>query len=604
MKRFTQFFFFIFYGILAIFLTFITINFIIIDHTIVLNWWLENPLNILVNVIPIFLGLLLIHSLVNRVQIPVALMTGFVLIIAYINKQKILYRAEPLFFGDFVLYKEAINIVISGSFPKKMIAIVVGIVVAMILLMFFTPFGRYHLSILKRIILFVLTLAAWFFLLENVYTEDFDKYIVQRPESDVNIAQTFNDKGIIYSLARYRQVNKVKKPDTFLKKEAGELKDYIITEEPEKKPDIIIIMGEAWTRVADWENFQFHEGMNPMEPIRELWDESFAKGNLYVPVFGGGTSNTEYDALTSHVSIYLSSTNLTAYSVIREEKDSIARVLRDLGYNTYALHPGHNWFYNRDKVYKLLGFEKSTFQEDFKNPEMKGGFISEHETYKMFRNEIKELSKEKDPYFAFLVTIQNHGPYNWYKHLEAFNRFESVRPLSEEVKSGYENYFEGIYDMNVEIRDFCADLKERKRPTVVVYFGDHHPFIGTSWQSLQEIGFDVENGDYKKMHPSFNTGFFMWGNDAFMEDVYIDREYPEFISANYLVPVMLSSFGGENVDPFLSYTYKLSQEFPILHRFFYFTPRDDVDALPYWNMSEEEDHKLNLYKSWQYMRAK
>lgn len=604
MKKYKQFFIFLIYGILAIALSFATIHFIIIPHDVVINWWLENPMNILVNAIPIFLGLVLVHSLVTRVQVPIILISLFVVLLAFINQQKIIYRSEPLYFGDFVLFKEAINIVLSGSFPKEMIFFVVGIVAIAIILMIFTPFGKYELSIKTRGVMLVLTLGAWAILVNTVYTKDFDENVVQRPESNVSMAQTFNDKGIIYSLVRYRDFNTMKKPDTFLKDEVEEIARDFEEELPDIKPDIIMIMGEAWTRVSEWENFQFHEGMDPFIPLEDIWNESFAKGNLYTPVFGGGTSNTEYDALTSHCSVFLSKTNLTAFSAIRKEKDSIARVLSDIGYNTYALHPGHNWFYNREKVYNLLGFEEEVFFEDFQDPEMKGGFISERETYNRLIKDIGNLQNEEEPYFSFLVTIQNHGPYNWYKHQEAFNRFDSKRELSDEIKSGYENYFEGIYDMNLQVSRLCEYLENTDRPTMVIYFGDHHPFIGTSWQSLQEIGFDVEDGDYKRMAPAFNTGFFMWGNKAFMENAYIDKDYPEFISANFLVPTYLSSFGGEKIDPFLYYSYNLSKELPVLHRHFFFRNDQDVDAHRYQELTKEEEYKLNIYKSWEYMRGK
>ena len=74
-------------------------------------------------------------------------------------------------------------------------------------------------------------------------------------------------------------------------------------------------------------------------------------------VFGGGTSNSEYEFLTGN-SVSALPLNGNAYTqFVKHKVPSLASQLKQQGYDTLAFHPykAHGW--NRDTVYPLIGFD-------------------------------------------------------------------------------------------------------------------------------------------------------------------------------------------------------------------------------------------------------
>ncbi|WP_282434452.1 sulfatase-like hydrolase/transferase [Desulfosporosinus acididurans] len=52
--------------------------------------------------------------------------------------------------------------------------------------------------------------------------------------------------------------------------------------------------------------------------------------------------------------------------------EALPSILHRQGYATSAIHTYDNWFYNRNNVYKEMGFDKFISKEFFDRPEYKG----------------------------------------------------------------------------------------------------------------------------------------------------------------------------------------------------------------------------------------
>ena len=70
--------------------------------------------------------------------------------------------------------------------------------------------------------------------------------------------------------------------------------------EPEGvKPQIIMIMCEAFNDVTDADAFTYSEEDDPMHGFYEVASSpNSINGHIVVPNFGAGTANTEFDVLT------------------------------------------------------------------------------------------------------------------------------------------------------------------------------------------------------------------------------------------------------------------------------------------------------------------
>ena len=123
------------------------------------------------------------------------------------------------------------------------------------------------------------------------------------------------------------------------------------------KPNIVMIMSEAFSDISNSESINFDEYGDPLEFYNKFINrDDVISGHIVVPNFGGGTSDTEFDVLTGCSTKYIDSSQVS-YNFIRKPMEAMPRLLKNIGYDTLAIHPGYGWFYNRTNVYKNKGFD-------------------------------------------------------------------------------------------------------------------------------------------------------------------------------------------------------------------------------------------------------
>ena len=69
---------------------------------------------------------------------------------------------------------------------------------------------------------------------------------------------------------------------------------------------------------------------------------------MFSPEFGGMTANVEFEALTGFSNAFLPAGSIPYQQYVRAPTPSMATFLKSEGYETRAIHPGTNWFWNRD----------------------------------------------------------------------------------------------------------------------------------------------------------------------------------------------------------------------------------------------------------------
>ena len=250
---------------------------------------------------------------------------------------------------------------------------------------------------------------------------------------------------------------------------------------------------------------------------------------MLVSVFGGGTSNSEYEFLTGN-SVSSLPLNGNAYTqFVKHKVPSLASQLKQQGYDTLAFHPykAHGW--NRDTVYPLIGFD-NFLDETSMNPngEKFRGWYSDAEDY----NKIIDIFNKKkagQPLFLFNVTIQNHGGY-----LIADKNFkEEIKIKDEKATDTANRYLSLIHESDRAFEKIINYFKNQKEPTIVVMFGDHQPKLEDSFYELL-YGKSLNSLSLKELQKKYTVPFIIWANydiDA-KSDV-------ENVSANYLSSLML-----------------------------------------------------------------
>ena len=257
-------------------------------------------------------------------------------------------------------------------------------------------------------------------------------------------------------------------------------------------PDILIVQSESLFDPAR---------LNDVEPGRFLTEfrklaASSRSGELHVPTFGGGTIRTEFELLTGAPLSSLGGIQYPWLELRDARFPSLASILARNGYTTTAIHPNGAAFWNRNRVFPELGFQKFIDVTAFTKEDIVGLFTSDAA---LTDHVIAELKDDGPPQFLFAITMENHGPFDWRPNLDA-DRLAAL-PMPAKLDSGgrlwFGNYLYLLDDADHELGRLAEALKQRKRRTLLLFFGDHLPSIHTVYYQL---GFD--DGKTELQQPS------------------------------------------------------------------------------------------------------
>lgn len=243
------------------------------------------------------------------------------------------------------------------------------------------------------------------------------------------------------------------------------------------KPNIILVLSEAL-----WDTTKLSNTILSQDPISHIRPD--IKGTFISPAFGGQTANVEFEILTG-LSNYLFEKNSYPYTeFIKRDIPSLFTVFKDNGYTTTAIHPYSPWFYNRKNVYQNFGLDKFTNLSNMTGYENAGPFVSD----KSFTQEIiKQFNSTDQSQFIFALSIQNHAPYEP-------NRFKDQQiniksPLNENDKAILQSYIEGTYLSDQYYQILKKAIQKSDKPTIIILFGDHLPFLGNNFDIYKKSGF-------------------------------------------------------------------------------------------------------------------
>ena len=300
-------------------------------------------------------------------------------------------------------------------------------------------------------------------------------------------------------------------------------------------PNIIVVLSESFADEA-WLR-QYLDLNCELTPFYNQLIENCRRGRLYVPKLGGGTSETEFEVLTGLRSQYV----VNPYSMGLPPVSSLASVLRDRGYEATAIHWYNGVYYNRYTNLRMLGFDSFFTLDTTVTPfEKKGMFVSDEEHY---RAVLHQLSETEGRDFIFCLTMQNHGGYDYDDFRVTYG---AQTPFSNQVSDRaaaiLTNYCWLLRQSDAALEAFISQLSSLDEPTVVVFFGDHIPPLGSD--VYEEIGISA-TGDAGHLTP-----YFIWSNDGSIAP-------GETNLYSWQLGAYALELAGMNDDPFLAYVERL-----------------------------------------------
>ena len=399
---------------------------------------------------------------------------------------------------------------------------------------------------------------------------------------DAVLMKSFHEEGMVLTFLKSAYNTRVRMPEGYSRDIVDSyLKEYqtASTEKDEKviRPtNIIMVMNEAFSDLRT-------VGMNPaidVMPFIDSLDENTIDGSLYVGVIGGGTCNTEFEALTGNSLAFLSPGAYPYTENVTKPLFSLADFFKDQGYSADSFHPNvaENW--NRNMVYPNLGFDRFYSITDF---EEFGEVVSLHDlpadiTDYRFIEAVDEENKDH-PRFLFDVTMQNHAGYERWLDVE---KAESVVENGSDLYVDTQVYLSLIKASDDEVRQLVETYRDSDEPTMIIFFGDHQP-------SLPSIAYDELYTDLYSQLDIYKSKFFIWTNyDS-------PKLHNMGISANYL-PWLILDQGNFPKPPYVQMLEELYAKYPII------TSQGvmDIEGNIYTGVAEVMDDPL--IKKYQYIQ--
>ncbi|OPH52095.1 hypothetical protein BC351_33590 [Paenibacillus ferrarius] len=483
------------------------------SFTNTIQWIVANQTLFFLNVGLSFCLLAFVYAIVGSLAISGSITTLLLGLMALISYMKVKMIGEPFFPWDILLNKESMDIasLVTGKAAMLRIGAVLVAVIVVLLLRWVLP--RVTLPLISRIGLGLFSLYAMYAF--GVKTPLAGKILDHAGVNEIvwNQQENYTNNGLALAFTLNVKNSIVPKPENYSdqsiaavaanlqQSQTSGVQKASVSADPlnGKKPNVIFVMSEAFWDPTLLTNVKFSE--DPLPTIHRLQKES-TSGYLLSPQFGGGTSNVEFEVLTGNSMSMLPGGSIPYQQYVSKPVPSLASYFADQGYKSMGIHSYEGWFWNRNTVYKDLGFQTFKSSEHFQNPETKGYFISDAE---VSRNIIDEVDKTADPMFIYTVTMQNHGPYDDPRYGE--NHFKVEGNLTPDAKSILETYTQGAHDADQSLQMLIDHFKDSSEPTMIVFYGDHLPMLGMDYQVYKEAGFINSSNtsewsleEVKKMH--------------------------------------------------------------------------------------------------------
>lgn len=267
----------------------------------------------------------------------------------------------------------------------------------------------------------------------------------------------------------------------------------------QQKPNIVVVMNETFSDLSIYDSIK-DAGYDGPQYLKSLYPDSILHGTLQVSAMGGGTCNSEFETLTGNSMAFIGS-GVYPYETYNMNIDNLVSQLKGQGYDTHAIHPaaGSNW--NRDGVYSAFGFDTFDDEATFVGATRFRNRIDDTSTYS---KTLEYLNGSDTPQFIFDVTLMGHSGYETGLVPEDKQVNCTVDGLDEKNQNKLNEYLATSNEEDAQLKTLIDGIKKSKKPTIVLFFGDHQPALS------EAIG--GESDDIVQTEMQWQTCYTMWAN--------------------------------------------------------------------------------------------
>ncbi|WP_395517104.1 LTA synthase family protein [Pseudorhizobium flavum] len=430
----------------------------------------------------IFMIALGLDVLMGRAFRSMLLIAPAALALAFLSGEKQQYLSDPLYPSDLLFARQIKELLPVMASAQPLMAVTLGLVTVLVLALVvycgFFAWNRFpKLSSRARLFRLVFSLP---FLVGFTPMMEYTDHSWLRDRLKIrpmmwDQAANYRHNGFLVAFAFNAPMSKVSAPKGYDAAAIAqvEVDRDVIPASPvagrSQPADVIVVMSESLWDPTRMPGVEFMA--DPMPTIRQN-----QAGNVFSPEFGGMTANVEFEALTGFSNAFLPYGSIPYQQYIRRPLPSLARFFRDKGYEAVALHPFEGWFWNRENVYRHLGFDRFLAQDALPELEKRGRFASDEALI----DQIMRIGDESvGPLFLFAVTLQGHGPYEATRYPS--ENVELASTLSAAATQQVGTFAEGVREADSSLTRLMEWAKTRPRETIIVLFGDHLPPLGKAF---------------------------------------------------------------------------------------------------------------------------
>ncbi|MGX5609515.1 LTA synthase family protein [Bacillus cereus] len=215
--------------------------------------------------------------------------------------------------------------------------------------------------------------------------------------------------------------------------------------------------------------------------LNKLAKESFYFSNIFDQTGQGRTSDAE---ILVNASLHPLPTGSVHVRFPGNTFDSTANNLKE--YGAYSFHGNTKSFWNRYLAHTSLGFDKFYSIEELNNDEVLGPFLSDGS---LLKQTATILSKKKQPFYAFIVGVSSHHPFN-------FTNSKNTIEIGKLEGTELGDYLHAVNYVDAQIGQFIEQLKQSGLwdKSIFITYGDHNTtFIKKSPLVAEFLGMELNS---------------------------------------------------------------------------------------------------------------
>jgi lipoteichoic acid synthase len=229
-------------------------------------------------------------------------------------------------------------------------------------------------------------------------------------------------------------------------------------------------MNVIYVSLESFQNFMIDYKLNGQEVTPFLNslahdNNTFYFDNFYHQTGQGKTSDAEF---LMENSLYPLNQGAVFVNKAQNTYQATPAILKGYGYNSAVFHGNYKTFWNRNVMYKALGYDQFF---DASYYDMSAGNIKNYgmKDIPYFQESMPMLESLKQPFYTKFITLSNHYPFE-------MDPGDTTFPAGDFGDPVVNDYFQSAHYMDESLKNFFDSLKADGLydKSVIVLYGDHY----------------------------------------------------------------------------------------------------------------------------------